>query len=72
MNLNTYLSNNRATSLARAIGATYTEISHWRHGVRPVPISRCLAIEQATDGAVTRKDLRPDDWPQIWPELEAA
>lgn len=29
----------------------------------------CVAIEQATDGAVTRKDLRPDDWHRIWPEL---
>lgn len=30
----------------------------------------CVSIEQATDGAVTRKDLRPDDWQKIWPELE--
>lgn len=29
----------------------------------------CVAIEQASGGAVTRKDLRPDDWAQIWPEL---
>ena len=21
-------------------------------------------------GAVTRKDLRPDDWHEIWPELK--
>lgn len=26
-------------------------------------------IERATDGAVTRKQMRPDDWPLIWPEL---
>lgn len=29
----------------------------------------CVSIEQASNGAVTRKDLRPDDWAQIWPEL---
>lgn len=29
----------------------------------------CVAIEQATAGAVTRKDLRPNDWAEIWPEL---
>jgi DNA-binding transcriptional regulator YdaS (Cro superfamily) len=29
----------------------------------------CVAIEQSTAGVVTRKDLRPDDWAQIWPEL---
>jgi DNA-binding transcriptional regulator YdaS (Cro superfamily) len=28
-----------------------------------------VAIEQVTNGAVTRKDLRPDDWHLIWPEL---
>lgn len=29
----------------------------------------CVSIEQATNGEVTRKDLRPDDWERIWPEL---
>lgn len=31
--------------------------------------NRCVAIERATNGAVTRKDLRPHDWRDIWPEL---
>ncbi len=34
-----------------------------------VPIERCPAIEKATDGQVSRRDLRPDDWWLIWPEL---
>ena len=29
----------------------------------------CVSIEQATNGAVTRQQLRPDDWHLIWPEL---
>lgn len=29
----------------------------------------CVLIERATGGQVTRKDLRPDDWQDIWPEL---
>ena len=29
----------------------------------------CSSIEGATCGAVTRQDLRPDDWAEIWPEL---
>lgn len=29
----------------------------------------CTRIEQASKGAVTRKDLRPNDWAKIWPEL---
>jgi DNA-binding transcriptional regulator YdaS (Cro superfamily) len=28
-----------------------------------------MAIERATNGLVTRRDLRPDDWKAIWPEL---
>ena len=27
-------------------------------------------VERATDGAVTRKELRPNDWHLIWPELK--
>jgi DNA-binding transcriptional regulator YdaS (Cro superfamily) len=29
----------------------------------------CSAIEKASQGEVTRRDLRPDDWQDIWPEL---
>ncbi len=28
-----------------------------------------VAIEQQTGGAVTRKDLHPDTWAAMWPEL---
>lgn len=29
----------------------------------------CVKIEEVTAGKVTRKDLRPHDWRDIWPEL---
>lgn len=29
----------------------------------------CAQIELASNGEVTRKDLRPNDWHRIWPEL---
>ena len=29
----------------------------------------CVALERESAGAVTRRDLRPDDWQDIWPEL---
>lgn len=29
----------------------------------------CSMIEKESGGAVTRKELRPDDWFVIWPEL---
>lgn len=36
-----------------------------------IPAERCLAIERATGGQVTRADLRPDDYWLIWPDLPA-
>lgn len=41
-----------------------------RDGRKPSP-ELSLSIERATDGRVTRSDLRPDDCHLIWPDLEA-
>lgn len=35
-------------------------VSQWATGRRPVAAHHCLAIEQATQGVVTRYQLRPD------------
>lgn len=73
MNLSTYLSERRGrlTQLAKTIGAHASEVSTWASGSRQVPAHRCVAIEMATKGVVTRQDLRPSDFQRIWPELEA-
>ena len=57
------------SALADAIGASPAMVWQWADGRRPVPIERAVQIERATSGAVTRRDLRPDDWGDIWPEL---
>ena len=70
MNLTTYLEESgKANTLAKAIGVSPVMISLWKTGARPIPIERCPDIERATEGAVSRRDLRPDDWERIWPEL---
>ena len=70
MNLSSYLhSHGSVKELSEATGAHPVLLSQWKTGKRPIPIERCLAIERATEGAVTRRDLRPDDWHLIWPEL---
>lgn len=56
-------------ALAKAIDVSPAVVHQWGSGLRPVPVQHCVAIERATDGAVTRCDLRPDDWHLIWPEL---
>lgn len=54
--------------LAASIGVVQSAVSNWR--VRGnVPPEHCAGIEAATKGIVTRRDLRPDDWQKIWPEL---
>ena len=72
MNLTEYIKKNgRGTlsGLAKQIEGHASDISDWANGYRPVPPSRCVAIESATAGKVTRQDLRPDDYWLIWPEL---
>ncbi|MGN5354350.1 transcriptional regulator [Ralstonia sp. L16] len=56
-------------ALAKAIGANPPDVSSWASGKRVAPVIHCVAIERVTDGAVTRRELRPDDWQLIWPEL---
>ena len=58
-----------AAALARLLGIKPQTVTQWRSGKRRIPASRCHAIEKATKGKVTRRDLRPDDFHLIWPEL---
>lgn len=44
--------------LARRLNVTDMAISQWKK--RGVPPERCIPIEDATDRAVTRYELRPD------------
>lgn len=58
------------SALARHLGVTKAAVHQWTNVDRETPLIHCFAIELATKGAVTRKDLRPDDWALIWPELK--
>ena len=55
---------------ANLLKITSPTLLEWRDNDNvKIPIKRCIQIEFATDGVVGRKDLRPDDWHEIWPEL---
>ena len=71
MNLLTYFSqtSEKKAVFARSIGVAPALLHQWLRGSRPVAIPHCAPIERATAGLVSRKDLRPDDWAKIWPEL---
>lgn len=46
--------------LARQINCSQVFVHQMLRGLRSIPARFCLPIEQATNGAVTRYELRPD------------
>jgi len=58
-----------ASALATACGQPRQAIDRWRRTGK-VPAHHCIPIENATEGAVTRYELRPDVFGQ--PQDQAA
>jgi len=54
------------------IASVYLSQIASRQNGREASPELCVRIEQVTDGVVTRRLLRPDDWHRIWPELVTA
>jgi DNA-binding transcriptional regulator YdaS (Cro superfamily) len=59
------------SDFAKSIEVSPGMLNQWLSGHRPIAPAKCVLIEQHTGGQVTRKELRPDDWKQLWPELAA-
>ena len=47
-------------SLAKKIRVSPVFVSQMNNGVKAIPARLCIPIEDATNGEVTRYDLRPD------------
>jgi DNA-binding transcriptional regulator YdaS (Cro superfamily) len=73
MDLKTYIQDERgnASALAETLGIPLSYLSQMASGNRAITPERASAIERATNGVISRRDLRPDDWQAIWPELAA-
>jgi DNA-binding transcriptional regulator YdaS (Cro superfamily) len=74
MDLRTYtelLPRGGVASLAALLGVTPVYLSQLsaRQDGRVPSAELCVRVEGATERAVRRWDLRPDDWHRIWPEL---
>jgi len=72
MELKTYLSNLSTESrkeFANSVGTTPGHLANCSYGYKTLGEKVCVAVEQKTKGKVTRQELRPTDWQDIWPEL---
>jgi len=60
--------------VAKLVGQSPASVSIWR-GKEVIPeghlIRLAARIESASGGAISRRELFPDDWERIWPELVA-
>ncbi|WP_343499225.1 transcriptional regulator [Achromobacter denitrificans] len=75
MDLKTYISKSprgTASGLAKALSISPSYLSQMASGQAPISPERSVAIERATAGAVSRRELRPEDWQRIWPEMAEA
>lgn len=54
---------------AKKIGTTLSTINRYESGGLKMSPARCVKIEKLTNGAVSRRDLRPDDYHEIWIDL---
>jgi DNA-binding transcriptional regulator YdaS (Cro superfamily) len=74
MDLKTYISGlspDERQALALRCDTSVGHLQNVMYGYKPCGIELAVALEQRSGGAVTRRDLRPDDWQRIWPELSA-
>ncbi|MBU3595112.1 helix-turn-helix domain-containing protein [Polynucleobacter sp. 86C-FISCH] len=58
-----------AGALASKLKVVPSTIANWKARTGMVPPKYCAKIEQITGGAITRQDLRPNDWLEYWPDL---
>lgn len=68
-----YLNSLDATQRTAFVLACETSENYLRKGAslgQKFGAELCVRIERASEGNVTRKDLHPDDWALIWPELD--
>jgi DNA-binding transcriptional regulator YdaS (Cro superfamily) len=66
MKLNHYLRDENISQIefGRRVGVSQGMVWQWLRGVRRVSAEKVLAIEEATEGKVSRHDIRPDIYPR--------
>lgn len=65
------LERGRQSRLAKHLNVKPPVVAAWLSKRRPIPFEHGAAIDAFTGGAVSRRDMFPNDWQRIWPELAA-
>ena len=60
------------TKVANLVGVSVPAVSMWQNGIIPYDKLVILAatLEKESHGLITRKNLFPNNYKLIWPELE--
>lgn len=66
------LSISERLAFAVRVKSTKGHLQNIAYGYRPCSPVLAVAIEFETKGEVTRQELLPNDWKQLWPELVQA
>lgn len=61
-----------ASRLAAGTGASVVFLRAIARGDRPCPPRLAVRIEKFTNGSLSRQQLFPDDYWELWPELASA
>lgn len=56
---------------AEKVGTSVGHLNNFCYGLTTLAPILCTAIERESNGEVSRRDLRPDDYWLIWPDLSA-
>lgn len=75
MDLKTYLQSlptAKRKEFAKKCGTTLGHMTNVSYAIKTCGPELAVAIERESKKAVTRKELRPNDWKRIWPEVAAA
>lgn len=52
------------------LGVSKSYMSQLASGRAAISPSRCITIETFTNGKVSRAEMRPSDWEEIWPDYK--
>lgn len=60
------------TRVSKMVNVSVPAVSMWQNGDIPIDKMVILAatLEKESHGLITRKNLFPNNWKLIWPELE--